>query len=38
MVNINTGEMEYKPGAVNTQILLADEINRTSPKTSSCWR
>ena len=35
MVNINTGEMEYKPGAVNAQILLADEINRTSPKTQS---
>lgn len=35
MVNINTGEMEYKTGAVNAQILLADEINRTSPKTQS---
>jgi len=35
MINMNTGEMEYKPGAVNTQILLADEINRTSPKTQS---
>ena len=35
MLNMNSGEMEYKPGAVNTQILLADEINRTSPKTQS---
>lgn len=35
MVNMKTGEMEYKPGAVMTQILLADEINRTSPKTQS---
>lgn len=35
MMNMNSGEMEYKPGAVNTQILLADEINRTSPKTQS---
>ncbi len=35
MPNIKTGEMEYKPGAVITQILLADEINRTSPKTQS---
>ncbi|NLD34013.1 MAG: MoxR family ATPase [Clostridiales bacterium] len=35
MINMNTSEMEYKPGAVNTQILLADEINRTSPKTQS---
>ncbi len=35
MVNLNTGDMEYKPGAVNAQILLADEINRTSPKTQS---
>ncbi len=35
MVSMTTGEMEYKPGVVNTQILLADEINRTSPKTQS---
>ncbi len=35
MVNMSTGEMEFKPGAVDTQILLADEINRTSPKTQS---
>lgn len=35
MCNMKTGDMEYKPGAVMTQILLADEINRTSPKTQS---
>jgi MoxR-like ATPase len=35
MYNAKTGEMEYRPGAVMTQILLADEINRTSPKTQS---
>ncbi len=35
VVNFKTGEMEYKPGAVMSQILLADEINRTSPKTQS---
>lgn len=33
--NMKTGEFEYRPGAVMTQILLADEINRTSPKTQS---
>lgn len=35
MVNMKTGEMEFKPGAVMCQIVLADEINRTSPKTQS---
>ena len=35
MVNIRTGETEYRPGAVMSQIVLADEINRTSPKTQS---
>ena len=30
-----TGEMQYRPGAVLSQIVLADEINRTSPKTQS---
>lgn len=29
------GSFDFKPGAVMTQILLADEINRTSPKTQS---
>ncbi|MCL1964041.1 MAG: MoxR family ATPase [Firmicutes bacterium] len=35
IVNFKTGELEYKPGAVMSQIVLADEINRTSPKTQS---
>ena len=29
--NLKTGEFENHPGAVMHQILLADEINRTSP-------
>ena len=33
--NMKTGEFEYRPGAVTTQILLADEINRTAPKTQA---
>ena len=35
MYNKNTGEFEYKEGAVMTNLLLADEINRTSSKTQS---
>lgn len=35
MVNFQTGAMEYREGAVMSQIVLADEINRTSPKTQS---
>jgi len=35
MPSMHTGEMEFKPGAVMSQIVLADEINRTSPKTQS---
>ena len=35
LVNLKTGEMEYREGAVMSQIVLADEINRTSPKTQS---
>ena len=35
LLNIKTGDMEFKPGAVMSQIILADEINRTSPKTQS---
>ena len=35
MVNFKTGEMDYHPGAIMCQIALADEINRTSPKTQS---
>lgn len=33
--NMKTGEFEFKEGAVMHQIILADEINRTSPKTQS---
>lgn len=33
--NQSTGEFEFRRGAVFTQILLADEINRASPKTQS---
>jgi len=35
MFDIKTGEKQFFHGAVMTQILLADEINRTSPKTQS---
>ncbi|GHU65501.1 ATPase [Clostridia bacterium] len=35
VVSFQTGAMEFKPGAVMSQIVLADEINRTSPKTQS---
>ncbi|MDD7543691.1 MAG: AAA family ATPase [Peptoniphilaceae bacterium] len=33
--NPKTSEFQFQEGAVNTQILLADEINRTSPRTQS---
>lgn len=33
--NSKTAEFEYRPGAVMSQILLADEINRTAPKTQA---
>ncbi|MCL2169558.1 MAG: MoxR family ATPase [Defluviitaleaceae bacterium] len=35
MYNQKTGEFEYYQGAVMSNIILADEINRTSPKTQS---
>lgn len=35
MYNKEEGEFEYREGMVMTNILLADEINRTSPKTQS---
>ena len=35
IVNFKTGELEYCPGMIMSQIVLADEINRTSPKTQS---
>ena len=33
--NMKTGEFEFREGAVMHQIVLADEINRTSPKTQA---
>lgn len=33
--SMKTGEFEHRDGVVMNQILLADEINRTSPKTQS---
>lgn len=35
MFNLKTGEQEFHPGCIMHQIVLADEINRTSPKTQS---
>ena len=35
MFNLKTGERETVPGGAMAQIVLADEINRTSPKTQS---
>jgi len=35
MFNQKTGEFEYRSGAVMSQLVLADEINRTSPKTQA---
>ena len=31
----NTGEFEFRPGPIFTHVLLADEINRTTPRTQS---
>ena len=33
--NQQTGEFQYKPGPVVSQLVLADEINRATPKTQS---
>lgn len=35
MYNHKANEFEYHPGAVDCNFLLADEINRTSPKTQA---
>lgn len=35
MFNPKTGEFEYKQGSIMSNIILADEINRTSPKTQA---
>ena len=34
--NMKIGEFDFVPGAVMKNIILADEINRTSPKTQAC--
>ena len=33
--NQRTGEFEFKPGPIFANVILADEINRTTPKTQS---
>ncbi|MDQ0089392.1 MoxR-like ATPase [Paenibacillus anaericanus] len=33
--NQKTGEFQFRPGPVFTQVLLADEINRATPRTQS---
>src|SRR5581483_2185447 len=33
--NVKTSEFEYRPGPITTNILLADEINRATPRTQS---
>ncbi|MDO8672961.1 MAG: MoxR family ATPase [Dehalococcoidia bacterium] len=35
MYNQKSGEFEYRPGPVLSQIVLADEINRATPRTQS---
>ena len=35
LLDQKTGEFTYRPGAIFTNLFLADEINRTSPKTQS---
>ncbi len=35
LYNQKSGQFEFHPGAIMSQLILADEINRTSPKTQS---
>lgn len=35
LLDIHTGGQSFRPGAVMSNVILADEINRTSPKTQS---
>ncbi|MEC0229612.1 MULTISPECIES: AAA family ATPase [Paenibacillus] len=35
--NTKTGDFEFRPGPLMTPIVLADECNRTSPKTQSAF-
>jgi MoxR-like ATPase len=34
--NQRTGEFEFRPGPILANIVLADEINRTTPRTQAC--
>lgn len=34
--NQKTGDFEYRPGPILANIILADEINRATPRTQSC--
>ena len=34
--NQRTSEFEFKPGPIFANVVLADEINRTTPRTQSC--
>ncbi len=34
--NMKTGEFELRPGPIMANIVLADEINRATPRTQSC--
>ena len=33
--NQKTGDFEFRPGPILTQVVLADEINRATPRTQS---
>src|SRR5690554_141265 len=35
MYNRKTNDFEYRPGAIMSNMVLADEINRTTPKTQA---
>ena len=35
ILNLKTHEFEFRPGPIFTQVLLADEINRATPKTQA---
>lgn len=35
MFKLQTGEQQFIPGSIHNQIVIADEINRASPKTQS---
>ena len=35
VLNLKTNDFEFRPGPIFTQVLLADEINRATPKTQA---